>query len=177
MWTCGDFWPWVAKALRQTLEQEGKSISVASSGVRLNCNQHPVYIATIGEPVRLLERDRKLSDVKRRSYVRLCDHHRQLYVAACSSRKCSVLACYEQVDGAKKGVPLCKHHLMDLGGCARPTRRVSWTHERWLHCTIRGIYVRECLTSARRSRRITSDGAQRLGSGLLRPILVNPRRR
>ena len=36
-----------SKALRQTLEQEGKSISVASSGVRLNCNQHPVYIAKL----------------------------------------------------------------------------------------------------------------------------------
>ena len=138
------------------LEHGGKPRALATD---------PCADRAIGEPVRLLERDRELSDVKRRSSVRLCDHHRQLYVAACSSRKCSVLACYEQVDGAKQGVPLCKHHLTDLGGCARPTRRVSWTHERdsSIARSEASMSEGECLTPARRSRRITSDGAERLG--------------
>ena len=138
------------------LEHGGKPRALATD---------PCADRAIGEPVRLLERDRELSDVKRRSSVRLCDHHRQLYVAACSSRKCSVLACYEQVDGAKQGVPLCKHHLTDLGGCARPTCRVSWTHERdsSIARSEASMSEGECLTPARRSRRITSDGAERLG--------------
>ncbi|CAL1131402.1 unnamed protein product [Cladocopium goreaui] len=138
------------------LEHGGKPRALATD---------PCADRAIGEPVRLLERDRELSDVKRRSSVRLCDHHRQLYVAACSSRKCSVLACYEQVDGAKQGVPLCKHHLTDLGGCARPTRRVSWTHERdsSIARSEASMSEGECLTPARRSRRIIFDGAERLG--------------
>ena len=50
-----------------------------------------------GEGVRLLERDRELSDISNRcTHARLCDHHRQLYIAACSGRKCSVLACHGQ---------------------------------------------------------------------------------
>ena len=79
-----------------------------------------------GESVRLLECDKGLSDVKGRQAVRLCDHHRQLYVAACSGRKCSVLSCYESHDGAKQGVPLCKHHLMDVGSSVRSKRKVTW---------------------------------------------------
>ena len=79
-----------------------------------------------GESVRLLECDKGLSDVKGRQAVRLCDHHRQLYVAACSGRKCSVLSCYEPHDGAKQGVPLCKHHLMDVGSPVRSKRKVTW---------------------------------------------------
>ena len=80
-----------------------------------------------GEGVRLLERDRELSDISNRCTARLCDHHRQLYIAACSGRKCSVLSCHEQVDGAKQGVPLCRKHLMEIGSSARPTRRISWS--------------------------------------------------
>ena len=90
----------------------------------------PCHDKAAGESVRLLERDRELSDVRRRASVRLCDHHRQLYIAACSGRKCSVLSCYEQVDGAKQGVPLCKQHLLDVGPGVRPQRRVSWTSDR-----------------------------------------------
>lgn len=81
-----------------------------------------------GGGVRLLERDRELSDIKRRASVRLCDHHRQLYVAACSGRKCSVLSCYETIEGARQGVPLCRQHLLEVGGGIRPPRKVSW-HE------------------------------------------------
>ena len=80
-----------------------------------------------GEGVRLLERGRELSDISNRCAAHLCDHHRQLYIAACSGRKCSVLSCHEQVDGAKQGVPLCRKHLMEIGSSARPTRRISWS--------------------------------------------------
>ena len=81
-----------------------------------------------GEGVRLLERDRELSDISNRcTHARLCDHHRQLYIAACSGRKCSVLSCHEQVNGAKQGVPLCRKHLMEIGSSARPTCRISWS--------------------------------------------------
>ena len=83
---------------------------------------NPCIDKATGEAVRLLEKDRELSDVKRRPSVRLCDHHRQLYVAAWSGRKCSVLSCYEQTEGAKEGVPLCKNHLLG-------DRKYSQAHE------------------------------------------------
>lgn len=81
-----------------------------------------------GTSVRLLESDRALSDVRNRCTVKLCDHHRQLYVAACNGRKCSVQLCYEKVKGARHGVPLCIKHLTDLGAQTR-ARRVSWQGE------------------------------------------------
>ena len=78
-----------------------------------------------GEGVRFLERDRELSDAKSRKSVRLCDRHRQLYVAACSGRKCSVISCYEQSDEAKRGVPLCRNHLLEIGSNFGPLGRVE----------------------------------------------------
>ena len=47
----------------------------------------------------------------------------------------------------------------------RLTRRVSWTHERdsSIARSEASMSEGECLTPARRSRRITSDGAERLG--------------
>ena len=53
------------------LEHQGKPRALAID---------PCTDKATGEAVRLLEKDRELSDVKRRSSVRLCDHHRQLYV-------------------------------------------------------------------------------------------------
>lgn len=79
-----------------------------------------------GENVRLLESDREMFDIRGRATVRLCDHHRQLYTAACSGRKCSVLACFEPVAGSKQGVPLCRQHLLEIGSAAKPARKVSW---------------------------------------------------
>ena len=114
-----------------------------------------------GEGIRLLERDRELSDVKGRTSVRLCDHHRQLYIAACSGRKCSVLSCYDQVDGAKQGVPLCKHHLLEIGSGARPSRRVSWGSERDARSVGPEASASEAESPARngRSRHVTRENS------------------
>ena len=105
------------EAVMVGLEVGGKPRALASD---------PCMDQASGESVRLLESDREMSDVRGRTSVRLCDHHRQLYTAACSGRKCSVLACYEAASGSKQGVPLCRQHLMEIGAGAKPTRKVSW---------------------------------------------------
>lgn len=101
------------------LEHGGKPRALATDP----CNDQ-----STGTAVRLLESDRTLSDVRGRATVRLCDHHRQLYIAACSGRKCSVQTCYEKVDGARQGVALCIKHLSDVGSHVK-ARKVSWQEE------------------------------------------------
>lgn len=105
------------EAVMVGLEVGGKPRALASD---------PCTDQASGDNIRLLESDREMSDVGGRSTVRLCDHHRQLYTAACSGRKCSVLACFESVSGAKQGVPLCRQHLLEIGAGTKPSRKVSW---------------------------------------------------
>ena len=62
----------------------------------------------------LLEKDRELSDLGGSHTARLCNHHSQLYMMLCQSRKCSVISCYGALHA------LCGKHLAEAARSLSP---------------------------------------------------------
>ena len=70
---------------------------------------------------KLLNADVEVSDNGGGQEIRLCAHHEGLYQASWEGRKCSVTTCFEEVKGARMGVPYCRKHLDRAQGSREPS--------------------------------------------------------
>jgi hypothetical protein len=100
------------EAVRVGLELQGRARALAPDG----CQD-----TAAPEPTKLLARDRELSDLGGKEVACLCNHHSQLYMLSCQGRKCSVVSCFNDVKGARRGTPFCKKHLSEAARSPSPS--------------------------------------------------------